>query len=352
MNNKTPGRNDPCPCGSGRKYKHCCLNKTDEAKPGAGPAESFSAELKAAIAGRSFASMDEVQNFMSGLAEQRNRAPLDDFHGLSPDQMYHVLYHPFDSPQVLRFTERLDDLPVAPILTLFNLLAQAMSEKGIKPTATGNLPRNLCREIAQTYYGDEAYRERTRDFGINTELDFMDLHITRIVSKLAGLIRNYKGRFILSRAAKTLTAAEGPYGIYLCLLITYTRKFNWAYRDGYPDLPFIQQAFAFTLYLLHRYGTQTRPQDFYEDAFLGAFPALLQEVEDSPYTPAEKQLRDCYTYRALRHFAAFFGLADVVPASDDILNREYQVTTRSLLGKVVQFTPASPAGGLRLVHGK
>jgi uncharacterized protein len=22
-----PGRNDPCPCGSGRKYKHCCLGK-------------------------------------------------------------------------------------------------------------------------------------------------------------------------------------------------------------------------------------------------------------------------------------------------------------------------------------
>lgn len=22
-----PGRNDPCPCGSGRKFKHCCLHK-------------------------------------------------------------------------------------------------------------------------------------------------------------------------------------------------------------------------------------------------------------------------------------------------------------------------------------
>jgi hypothetical protein len=22
-----PGRNDPCHCGSGRKYKHCCLEK-------------------------------------------------------------------------------------------------------------------------------------------------------------------------------------------------------------------------------------------------------------------------------------------------------------------------------------
>jgi hypothetical protein len=28
---KTLGRNDPCPCGSGKKYKQCCLDK-DEAK--------------------------------------------------------------------------------------------------------------------------------------------------------------------------------------------------------------------------------------------------------------------------------------------------------------------------------
>jgi SEC-C motif-containing protein len=24
---KKPGRNEPCPCGSGKKYKHCCLAK-------------------------------------------------------------------------------------------------------------------------------------------------------------------------------------------------------------------------------------------------------------------------------------------------------------------------------------
>ncbi|MGB1398058.1 MAG: SEC-C metal-binding domain-containing protein, partial [Planctomycetota bacterium] len=23
------GRNDPCPCGSGKKYKKCCLNLLD-----------------------------------------------------------------------------------------------------------------------------------------------------------------------------------------------------------------------------------------------------------------------------------------------------------------------------------
>ena len=26
---KKVGRNDPCPCGSGKKYKNCCLNKDD-----------------------------------------------------------------------------------------------------------------------------------------------------------------------------------------------------------------------------------------------------------------------------------------------------------------------------------
>jgi uncharacterized protein YecA (UPF0149 family) len=27
VNDNKVGRNDPCPCGSGKKYKKCCLNK-------------------------------------------------------------------------------------------------------------------------------------------------------------------------------------------------------------------------------------------------------------------------------------------------------------------------------------
>lgn len=35
------GRNDFCPCGSGKKYKKCCLNKPEEVleKPAASPEE-------------------------------------------------------------------------------------------------------------------------------------------------------------------------------------------------------------------------------------------------------------------------------------------------------------------------
>lgn len=31
QNQQAPGRNTPCPCGSGRKYKQCCLEKDEAA---------------------------------------------------------------------------------------------------------------------------------------------------------------------------------------------------------------------------------------------------------------------------------------------------------------------------------
>jgi hypothetical protein len=27
------GRNDPCPCGSGKKFKQCCASKKDQSSP-------------------------------------------------------------------------------------------------------------------------------------------------------------------------------------------------------------------------------------------------------------------------------------------------------------------------------
>jgi hypothetical protein len=41
----TPGRNEPCSCGSGKKYKHCCLGK-DEAAARAAHEAAAKAETK------------------------------------------------------------------------------------------------------------------------------------------------------------------------------------------------------------------------------------------------------------------------------------------------------------------
>jgi hypothetical protein len=42
-----PGRNEPCHCGSGKKYKHCCLEKDDK-KAAAARAKAAKAEAASA----------------------------------------------------------------------------------------------------------------------------------------------------------------------------------------------------------------------------------------------------------------------------------------------------------------
>jgi tetratricopeptide (TPR) repeat protein len=55
-----PGRNDPCPCGSGKKYKRCCLAKNQEAErtvAAAAPRRQIG-NVAAEIAGRLAAAYD------------------------------------------------------------------------------------------------------------------------------------------------------------------------------------------------------------------------------------------------------------------------------------------------------
>ena len=330
------GRNDPCPCGSGKKFKQCCLGK-EESTTSAPGAAAVSDELRKALGDRQFTSLDEVQAYLNHHVQQRNRRPVDEFHGLSPEQMYRMLNFPFTSPELVRFPEVVDTAPAAPILTLFNLLVEAIGEHGLKPTAKGNLPRKLCRDAALIYWGQETYGERTRFGGINREDDFPDLHITRLVAELAGVFRKYKGHFILSRDCRKSLGANGLAAIYPRLLRTYVEQFNWGYWDGYPELRFIQSAFLFTLYLLTQYGDTWQPHLFYEDCFLRAFPAVLDEVPQRPAFTPEDEVRTCYTWRTLVHFAGFLGLAAVEPVTDELLCRDYRVKALPLLHEAAQF---------------
>jgi tetratricopeptide (TPR) repeat protein len=72
-----PGRNDPCPCGSGKKYKKCCLANEEAAereqlaKAEARRAESVAAhrmhlrEVRASIAARLSGAMDADEDALT-----------------------------------------------------------------------------------------------------------------------------------------------------------------------------------------------------------------------------------------------------------------------------------------------
>lgn len=309
-NKAKPGRNEPCPCGSGGKYKHCCLyaaplsSRADEVRQG------ISEEIHAALDAQSFDSTEDVQAFLNKFQAERNDRPMDDFLGLSPRQVHAFLNHPFDTPEVARFTEVLDGEPDAPLADLFRRLADAIGDDGLKPTATGNLPRKTCRDIMRDRLGEAGYAEYTRLGGISTEPDAAELHIARIVGELAGFIRKYRGRFILSRAARRMLATSGMRELYPLLFRAYVERFNWAYRDGFDEAPFVQQAWLFTAYLLHRHGAEERTSNFYADAFLRAFPAVEDEIAPDHWRPFEDRWHSLYTTRGLERFAGFTGLAD------------------------------------------
>jgi len=330
-------QNDPCPCGSGLNYKNCCADK-EHTGVDQDVMSSVMDELKELLQNKCFGSLNEANDFLRQHSQQRNSTPVDHFHGLSPDQMHRFIYYAFDSPHLATLPLRLDNNPQAPILKLFNLLVDGIGEKGLTATATGNLPRNFCRQSAKAYVGEEEYQRWSRYGELRSEPEFSEMNITRLVAGLAGLIRKYKGKFILSKECRKLLAEQGQSGIYPLLFRAFVRKYNWAYGDRMSEIPFLQHSFLFTLFVLSKYGREWHNTTFYEEIFLHAFPSLLGQIEPiSDYFPVEKLVRSTYTGRCLDRFAHFFGLVEFESIGNDSSSKELRVRKLPLLDQVVQF---------------
>jgi hypothetical protein len=351
MSRDRVGRNDPCPCGSGRKYKRCCMDKiipieestadegTDAGLGSTRPpgVQAIHDAMRQAFASQEFQSLEEAQAFASKLMGSRNHSAIDYFDGLSADQMRRFLYHPLESPDLVEFPEVLDIEPRGPMPDLFCHIVEAIDEKGLKLTPKGNLPRALSQEAARRVLGEERYEAFTRIVKIRGEEDYGDLFVTRLVGIQAGLIRKQHGRFFRTRCCDALLASGGLAAVYPHLLKSAATRFNWAYRDRYPELGIVQHSFLFTLRMLSRYGGEWRDTQFYADAFIRAFPAALMEAGGMPYSTPEQHLGRCYVVRALERFAAFCGLVEIDPGSLFIAEGDQRVRALPLLGAAVRF---------------
>ncbi|HIP37914.1 MAG TPA: hypothetical protein EYG88_00695 [Desulfocapsa sulfexigens] len=328
------GRNDLCPCGSGKKYKKCCANRSAPSMR-----QDMKEDIHNLIGNQSFGSIEEVQAVLDQYQQQKNEVPVDDFHGLSSEQMHRFLHMPFETPELVTFPPVLKKDPESKAAFILSMLIKEIGEDGLKLTAKGNLGRKFCQQAFEKYqprYPDPYGLKIT----IHSETNFEPLHAIRLTAQLAGLVRKYKGRLLLTKKCKKALDRHGLREIYPLLLHAYIRKFNWGYRDGFQEIPFIQQSFLFTLYLLHKYGSKWKPATFYSDSYLRAFPMILQEIEPKMYEPPEDTLQHGYILRTLQRFAGFFGLADLEQISEGPINREYKVRATGLVKEIVHFTLA------------
>ena len=324
------GRNEPCPCGSEKKYKHCCLGVQDD-RASRSAAQAIADKIAEAAAEQPFDSLEEINAFTAQLANERNQSGLAQFCGLSPEQMTHVIYKPFESPETIQFSTDIEPPPSVRIMRLFMALVEAIGEDGLKPTANGNLPLKFCKALAQELSADDDRRFLSRYRGIRSEIDFEELHCTRALAELAGFVRKYRGKFVLTHKCRDMLVKQNNGGLYFELFKAYTMKFNWAYRDGYPDVEIVQDSFIYTLFLLASFGDTERSQQFYEEKFITAFPMVLEVFPETSYISRDERVGYTYCLRALDQFASFFGLAELITEPKSFSRSEYAVRKTALL---------------------
>ena len=326
------GRNTLCPCGSGKKYKKCCMTTNATT-----PLQNVREDIHNLIQNREFESMEELQDVLDTHTTQVNHAPSEDFHGLSADQMFHFLHHPFESPDLITFSEQLSKNPISKAAFLLSLLVEGIGDEGLKLTATGNLGRKFCQDVGARFFERYPDKRFAGNLKITSETKIEPLHSIRLSAQTAGLVRKYKGKILLTKKCKKALVNKGIKELYPMLFKGYCQKFNWAYRDGYEELHIIQQSFSFLLFLLHKYGNTWRPASFYSDIFLNAFPMALGEISPVSYMEPEESLQNCFILRSLDRFADFFGIAELERTSTDPIKEQYRIRTSALFDEMIRL---------------
>ena len=307
------GRNDPCPCGSGKKYKKCCADIFSPAQPGENLAREANQKLVQAMAGQQFQSEQDMQVFLDHKVRQLNEAPQVELGGFSPTQMHTLLYAPTAEQTLFKWRSHAGEsangsLESAAIIAIFHAFKSFALKSKIKATAAGYLPTALVRHVqpqVQDHIDRNSFLSLVRTF--KKEDDFRELHKAKIIFELAGLLRQQKGYFLLTKKALQIS----DYDLFQLLFTTYFEKFNWGYEDGYPEASFFQQTIWYSLVKLQRLdGNQVSCVKFSEE-LISTFAEVAEEFEDSTYSTRQSSAAAAYHTRMLERFWLFFGLIEI-----------------------------------------
>ena len=132
----------------------------------------------------------------------------------------------------------------------------------------------------------------------------------RHILKLCGWLKKHKNHYGLTAKGRRILTHGFSASEFFTLFKVFTRKFNWAFQDRYPELQIIQDGYLFCLYLVYR-----KARDFVEDQELGeffvrAFPMAVSEMKAAlPINPADN-VKSCFSLRFLDRFCEYFGLVD------------------------------------------
>ncbi|MCH9691102.1 MAG: SEC-C domain-containing protein [Gammaproteobacteria bacterium] len=297
-----PGRNDPCPCGSGKKYKRCCMNSGPKLHT-----EVFD-DVEQVVAMNPNLTLDELNVVMQHRMHKQNNRPNPDFCGLSPTQMANWLYAPFDELDwvTIRTPDPLSFSPVMRYLTL--IIDEGMQNNGsFKATSKGNLPVKLVKQASDLLpkFAVSQFKRHLSisEFSGSHEGNFNALHYTRILAEIAGIIYRRSGRYHIEKAAQKKYLNQGIQDFFKPMLKAAITKYNWGYLDSWEYEVDLRTFWLFMLWRMQAHASV----DQLIDEVATAFPDLLHHsAPDDYYTPI-KFLGIMIESRFIERFLQFWG---------------------------------------------
>ena len=269
-----------------------------------------------------------------------NDAPLPAFSGLAPAQMHELLYDPWGprSPVQLRPELPAIGLDQIPFLRLTEEFLRIVQRDGfIKLTALGALPGKYLHEL----YGFGFLREKFIDEGygkLHREVDAPGVSSVHHNAVLAGLFRKVHGKLSLTKGGERLQQPAHRTELLRRVCASFTEKFNWAYHDGYAAPSAGQTGWAYTIFLLLKFGTEPHSLQFYADKYQEAFPFLLADFPATPWQTPAGQLLGCYGLRMFAHFGNWFGLTSIEEYRLGRQQADCLVSPTALLGQLFALT--------------
>ncbi|MEZ9231572.1 YecA family protein [Vibrio amylolyticus] len=328
-----PGRNEPCPCGSGKKYKRCCINSISQQHA------SMLDDIEQVAAMNPNLSLEELNIVAEQKMKAANERPHPDFCGLSPTQISNWLYAPFKELKEVTI-HTADNLRTSPVMRYLALiLDEAMQNDGsFKATSKGNLPTKIVKQASELL-PEFAVSQFERHISISeyagsNEDKFNALHYSRVLAEIAGIIYRRSGRYHVKKAAQKQYLVHGIQAFFIPMLEAATSKYNWGYLDGWEHDIDLRNFWLFMLWRLQSHGNT---EQLIEEV-ITAFPDLLLRCPEDGYSPPSQLLGTMIESRFIKRFLEFWGFVTVAPMRHvNELRVQDKVEVQPLMKQAFQF---------------
>ncbi|MGS0679967.1 YecA family protein [Shewanella sp. 125m-7] len=303
-----PGRNDPCPCGSGKKYKRCCMDSVSKRH-----AEVFD-DIAQTAAMNPNLTLDELNLVTQQRMHERNNRSETDFCGLTPNQMSNWLYAPFNELTGVTFSTP-DNILSSPVIRYLELiLDEAIQNNGsFKATSKGNLPTKIVKQASELLpeFAVSQHQKYTSisEFAGSNEDKFNTLHYARILAEIAGIIYLRSGRFHVKKSAQKLYQSHGINVFFLPMLEAAISKYNWGYLDSWELDIDLRTFWLFMLWRLQKHGSIDQLIEEVETAF----PDILLQLQSEEHFSPIKLLSMLIESRFINRFLQFWGFVTFEP---------------------------------------